>query len=328
MARLLVTGGAGYVGSHTLRRLARAGHETVVLDDLSGGHRFLVGDAPLVQGDVCDPNVVSRVFDARGPFDAVLHFAALISVGESVEEPERYGRVNVGGTRNLLDAARTHGVGAFVLSSSAAVYGEPETQPIPEDAALAPVSPYGQTKLEAERAVEDSGLPWAALRYFNACGADPEGGLGECHDPETHLIPRALEALAGLRPSLRIFGSDWPTPDGTCVRDYVHATDLGEAHVLAVEALLAGRAVGARNVGTGRGHSVREVVDAAERVVGRPVPVEEAPRRPGDAPVLVADAARLRRELGWEPRHSDLDTILATAWAWLEHWTRVRRGAG
>lgn len=339
MAHFLVTGGAGYVGSHTLRCLARAGHDAVVLDDLSSGHRFLVGDAPLVQGDVCDPNVVSRVFEERGPFDAVLHFAALISVEASVKDPQRYRRINVEGTETLIEAALAHGTRAFVLSSSAAVYGEPETQPISETARLAPVSPYGQTKLDAERSLEDaqqragsgrngltgSGLNWAALRYFNASGADPEGGLGECHQPETHLIPRVLEALTGLRSSLEIFGTDWPSPDGTCVRDYIHVTDLGDAHVLAVEALLEGREIGARNVGTGKGSSVREVLEAAERVVGRPVPVEASPRRPGDAPMLVADASRLRHELGWTPRQSDLDTIVATAWRWFQRWQEISR---
>ena len=225
MAHFLVTGGAGYVGSHSLRCLARAGHDAVVLDDLSSGQRFLVREVPLVQGDVCDPNVVSRVFEERGPFDAVLHFAALISVGKSVKDPERYRRINVGGTETRVEAALTHGTRAFVLSSSAAVYGEPETQPVSETARLAPVNPYGQTKLDAERILENaqrragpgrSGLNRAALRYFNASGADPEGGLGECHQPETHLIPCVLEAL-----------------------------------------------------------------DAAERVIGRPVPVEESPGRPG-----------------------------------------------
>jgi UDP-glucose-4-epimerase GalE len=211
-----------------------------------------------------------------------------------------------------------------VLSSTAAVYGHPELQPIPETARPAPVNPYGTSKLTVERMLADlessHGLRWAALRYFNACGADPEGDLGECHDPESHLIPVALEAAAGLRPSLQLFGTDYPTPDGTCIRDYVHVTDLANAHVNAVENLLEGRSVGARNLGSGRGHSNRQVLAAVERVLGRPVPVEEAPRRPGDPPELVADASLFQREFGWKPHHSDLTTVVTTAWAWLRRW--------
>jgi UDP-glucose-4-epimerase GalE len=323
VAHLLVTGGAGYIGSHTLRALLRAGHEAVVFDDLRGGHEFLAQGAPLVRGDICDEAALARLFAEHGPFDGVLHFAALIAVGESVAEPLRYYRNNVEGSATLLDAAVSNGVRAFVLSSTAAVYGHPESQPISEDAPTAPIKAMVERVLaDLQRSHE---LRWAALRYFNACGADPDGGIGECHEPETHLIPVALEATAGLRPHLQLFGTDYPTPDGTCVRDYIHVTDLAEAHVRAVEALLAGRHVGARNLGTGRGRSNREVLAAVERVLGRPVPLEEAARRPGDPPELVADAGRFRSEFGWEPRLSDLDTVVATAWEWLRRWRRLSR---
>lgn len=324
MARLLVTGGAGYIGSHCLRELQGAGHDAVVFDDLRAGLPELVHGAPLVEGNVCDPNDVSRVFESHGPFDGVLHFAALLSVGESVEQPLRYYQNNVAGSATLLEAMLANDVKAFVLSSTAAVYGHPESQPIAETAPLAPINPYGASKLMVERMLADlevsHGLRWAALRYFNACGADAAGDIGECHDPETHLIPVALEATAGLRPQLSLFGTDYPTPDGTCVRDYIHVTDLADAHLRAIEALVDGRQVRARNLGTGRGQSNREVLAAIERVLGRPVPCEEAPRRAGDPPELVADASSFANEFGWQPRHSDLDTIVSSAWQWLQKW--------
>ena len=321
MAHLLVTGGAGYIGSHCLRAQQRAGHRAVVLDDLSAGRPDFVHDATLVRGDVCDRNTVSETFAQHGPFDGVLHFASLISVGESVEQPERYRRNIVGGSTTVLDAAREHGARGFVLSSTAAVYGLPDVLPIPEEAPLAPINPYGEAKVAVEqRLAETEGIDWAALRYFNASGADPAGDLGECHDPETHLIPLALEAAAGLRPALRLFGADYPTRDGTCIRDYIHVSDLAEAHVRAMEALLAGRPVGARNLGTGRGQTNREVLAAVERVTGRPVPIEAAPRRAGDATELVADARRFRAEFDWEPERSDLESIVSTAWTWLRRW--------
>src|SRR5690606_13082061 len=259
-----------------------------------------------------------------GPFAGVLHFAGSISVPESVARPLAYYRNNTAASGALLEAALANGVRAFVFSSTAAVYGAPERQPIPEDIPLAPQNPYGASKATAGRRLADAerahGLAWLALRYFNASGADPAGGIGERHDPETHLIPLALEAAAGLRPALSLFGSDWTTPDGTCVRDYVHVSDLAEAHRLGIEALLAGGASGAYNLGTGRGHSIREVIAAVERVTGRRVPVVEAPRRPGDPPALVADPSRFRARFGWNPAHSDLDTIVRTAWDWLRAW--------
>lgn len=324
MAHLLVSGGAGYIGSHTLRALRRAGHTAVVVDDLRAGRAAFVEDAPLVRGDVGDADGLKRAFGAYGPFDGVLHFAASLSVPESVARPLAYYRNNVSAAATLIEAALVHGARAFVLSSTAAVYGHPPEQPIPESAPLAPINPYGATKAMVERILADveaaHGLRWAALRYFNACGADPEGGIGECHDPETHLIPVALEAAAGLRPELQLFGTDYDTPDGTCVRDYVHVTDLADAHVLAVEGLLAGRPGGPYNLGTGTGRSNREILTGIEPVVGLPVPYREAPRRPGDPPVLVADASRFRHDFGWTPRHSDLDTIVRTAWDWLSAW--------
>ena len=324
MAKLLVTGGAGYVGSHALRAVLRAGHRAVVVDDLRAGHAEAAEGAALVRLDVADRGGLARAFAEHGPFDGVLHFAASASVAESVARPLDYYRNNVAASLALLEVALANGVRAFVLSSTAAVYGSPEEQPISEEAPLAPHNPYGASKAMVERLLADAhaahGLPWMALRYFNASGADPDGGLGERHDPESHLIPLALEAAAGLRPRFSLFGTDYPTPDGTCVRDYVHVCDLAEAHVCAVESLLAGGPPGAFNLGTGRGHSNREVLAAIERVTGRRVPVAPTGRRPGDPPVLVADASRFRARFGWAPRLSDLDTIVATAWRWLRRW--------
>jgi UDP-glucose-4-epimerase GalE len=324
VAHLLITGGAGYIGCHALRAVQRAGHSAVVVDDLRAGNAALVHDAPLVRADVGDRNAVSRVFAEHGPFDGVLHFAASLSVPESLADPLGYYRNNVAGSAALIENAVSHGTLAFVLSSTAAVYGNARTQPIAESSPLAPINPYGASKAMVERILADveeaHGLRWAALRYFNASGADPDGDLGECHEPETHLIPVALEAVAGLREPLELFGTDYPTPDGTCVRDYVHVTDLAEAHVLAIDALVAGRRVGARNLGAGRGRSNREVIAAVARVTGRSVPLREAPRRAGDPPALVADASRFREEFAWIPRHSDLETIVGGAWAWLRRW--------
>jgi UDP-glucose-4-epimerase GalE len=241
-----------------------------------------------------------------------------------VADPLLYYSNNVVGSQALLEAAIAHGTRAVVLSSTCATYGHPESMPISEATPTNPINAYGASKLMVERMLADveraHGLRWAALRYFNACGADPEGDLGECHDPETHLIPVALEATAGLRDALQLFGTDYPTGDGTCVRDYIHVTDLADAHLRALEALLEGRTVGSRNLGTGQGLSNRQVIAAVERVVGRAVPVREAPRRPGDPPELVADARLFREEHGWQPRHSDIDSIVETAWAWLRHW--------
>jgi UDP-glucose-4-epimerase GalE len=327
MAHLLVTGGAGYIGSHTAIALRDAGHRVVVVDDLRAGHAFLVGESPLVRCDIGDPDAIAGVFTERGPFDAVLHFAASLIVPESVADPLKYYRNNVGGSAVLIDAAIRHGCRAFVLSSTCATYGVPARVPIDESAPLAPINPYGASKWMVERMLADAevahGLRHAALRYFNAAGADPHGRAGECHEPEIHLIPSALLAVAGLRPPLELYGTDYPTQDGTCIRDYVHVTDLADAHVRALEVLLSGASVGARNLGTGVGLSNREVLAAVERATGRAVPLREAPRRPGDPPALVADARRFRAGTGWDPRHSDLDTIVSSAWAWLRKWKRL-----
>lgn len=327
MARLLVTGGAGYIGSHVLRALLHAGHEAVVVDDLRAGRADFVRGAPLVVADIGDRAAMAQLFRERGPIDGVLHLAASLSVAESLAKPLLYYRNNVVGTANLLGECLAHGVHAFVLSSSAAVYGHPEQQPIAESAPQRPINPYGASKLMVERMLADlehaHGLRWTALRYFNACGADPAGGIGECHEPELHLIPLALEAAAGLRPKLALYGSDYPTPDGSCVRDFIHVSDLADAHVLAMEALLSGGPSGGYNLGTGVGRSNREVIDGIGRAIGRPVPFEEAPRRAGDPPILVADASRFMRDFGWQPRHSDLDTILRSAWSWLLAWKKL-----
>ena len=327
MARLLVTGGAGYIGSHVLRALLRAGHEAVVVDDLRAGRADFAQGAALVVADIGDREAMARLFREHGPIDGVLHLAASLSVAESVAKPLLYYRNNVVGSANLLGECLAHGVRAFVLSSSAATYGHPEQQPITESTPQQPINPYGASKWMVERMLADveraHGLRWTALRYFNACGADPDGGIGESHEPEIHLIPVALEAAAGLRPKLALYGTDYPTPDGSCVRDFVHVTDLGDAHVRAIEALLSGGPGGGYNLGTGIGRSNREVIEGVGRAIGRPVPFEEAPRRPGDPPILVADASRFMRDFGWQPRHSDLDTIVRTAWSWLRSWKQL-----
>jgi UDP-glucose 4-epimerase len=319
--RVLVTGGAGFIGATTAAALVRAGHEVVVLDDLSTGHRDAVPEeADFVHGDVTDPTVVAPVV-ARG-IDACVHFAALIEAGESMRTPERFFTVNTAGTARLLEVLLANGVERFVLSSTAAVYGEPERSPIDEDDPLVPTNAYGESKLLVERMLawhhRIHGLRTAALRYFNAAGATP--GRGERHDPETHLVPLVLQVAAGQRETISIFGTDYPTPDGTAVRDYVHVADLADAHVLALEAL---DDLGQLtcNLGNGAGFSVREVIEAARRVTGHPIPTEDAPRRAGDPAALVAASGRARELLGWRPRHSELDQIVTDAWT--EH---PRRG--
>jgi UDP-glucose 4-epimerase len=319
MPKILVTGGAGYIGSVTARHLLRRGFEVAVLDDLSRGHRDNVAPELLHVTRLQDTGAVTKILAG---VDAVVHFAAYMAVGESVREPELYFSNNVGGTLSLLEAMARAGVNKLVFSSTAAVYGNPERVPIPEDARFDPVSPYGESKaivekilrsLDKNRGLRSLALRYVALRYFNACGAEPEAGLGERHDPETHLIPLLLEAGATGKP-IRIFGDDYPTPDGTCTRDYIHVTDLAAAHVAALDHLLGGGASNAFNVGTGDGHTVMEVLRATENVTGMKVPYEMAPRREGDPAELVADAAKLRRALGWRPERSDLHAILRDAW--------------
>jgi UDP-glucose 4-epimerase len=319
-----VTGGAGYIGSHMVRVLLRAGHGVVVVDDLSSGHAdALPAGVPLVRADVRDAVAVGRALrDHRA--DAVFHFASRIQVGESVINPRLYWRDNLAAGIALLEAVLDAGVKRFVLSSTAAVYGDPIRVPLDEDHPTVPVNPYGATKLALEHVLADYarayGLEYAALRYFNASGADVEAGIGERHDPETHLLPIVLEAALGKRPHVTIFGDDWDTPDGTCIRDYVHVTDLAEAHLAALAYIgrsgASAKDPHAFNLGTGRGYSVREVIESAKRISGRDVPVVMGPRRAGDAPVLVASADRARRVLGWEAKRPSLDEIVSDAWKW------------
>lgn len=321
MPSVLVTGGAGYVGSHACKALAQAGFTPITYDDLSTGHRDLVRWGPFEEGSVGDGERLAGVIARHRPV-AVLHFAALSLVGESVRDPARYYRTNVAATLTLLEIMRRHDVEAMVFSSTCATYGLPERVPINEETPQKPINPYGWSKLMVERLMADHGaaygLQWAALRYFNAAGADPDGETGEDHATETHLIPRALLAAAGTLPSLDLFGADWPTPDGTCIRDYVHVDDLARWHVQALAHLLDGKGSVALNLGTGRGWSVREVLAAVERVTGRQVPIRIAARRAGDPPVLVADATRARAILGTEARITEMDTIVETAWRFLK----------
>jgi UDP-glucose-4-epimerase GalE len=316
MPKVLVTGGAGYIGSNTAQLLVRRGYRIVVVDDLSRGHQHNAGGLPFHRLNVLDTAALADLL-ARERVDAVIHFAAYISVGESTEKPALYFANNSGGTLSLLNAMAQARVKHLVFSSTAAVYGTPALVPIPEDAPFAPVSPYGESKVMVERVLawlgRYSDLRSITLRYFNACGADPESELGEEHDPETHLIPLLLKAVASGKP-ITIFGDDYDTPDGTCVRDYIHVADLAEAHVLALENLLQGGGSDAFNVGTGTGHSVKEVVRAVEEVTGRPVPFAMGPRRAGDPAVLVANSDKLKRVLGWTPRFVELKDIVRTAW--------------
>lgn len=328
--KVLVTGGAGYVGSHTAKALRRAGCEVVVLDNLSRGHEWAVRWGPLEVADVTREGELESVF-VRHRFDAVLHFAALAYVGESMREPAAYYHHNVEGTLKLCQAMRRHGVRQLVYSSSCAVYGIPPQQPITEETVPKPVNPYGETKLAAERMLHwlavCEGLSYVALRYFNAAGCDAEGEAGELHLPETHLIPRTLEVALGARPGLRIHGTDFPTPDGTCRRDFVHVSDLAEAHVLALRYLEGGGASVALNLGSGRPASVLEVVECVERVTKARVAREMGPRRTGDPAELVADSAKARRVLGWEARRSGLEEIVETAYRWYGRMLETAIGA-
>jgi UDP-glucose-4-epimerase GalE len=327
---ILVTGGAGYIGSHTVLALRERGRDVLVLDDLSEGHAEALRGAALARGSLLDREFVQQTFAAHR-IGAVFHFAARCYVGESVTDPGTYYRANVVGTMNLLDAMVATGVQRLVFSSTCATYGEPAKMPIVEDMAQSPVNPYGETKLVGERMLRDyhraHRLQSVSLRYFNAAGADPQGRLGEDHEPETHLIPLVIEAALGRRDGVTVFGDDYPTPDGTCIRDYVHVTDLSEAHILALEAMERGElGLAAFNLGNATGTSVLEVVRAAERVGGRPVPHRIGARRPGDPPVLVGSSERIGRELGWQPQHAAIDDIVATAWRW--HETHPRGYAG
>jgi UDP-arabinose 4-epimerase len=314
--RILVTGGAGYIGSHTCKVLAAHGYEPVTYDNLIAGHRDAVRWGPFVAGDILDTGRIAATLAEYKP-EAVIHFAAFAYVGESVEDPAKYYHNNVTGTLSLLDACRATGVRNIILSSSCATYGVPETLPISESEPQAPINPYGRSKLMMEHIVEDYaaayGIRYVSLRYFNACGADPDGELSERHDPETHLIPRALMAASGQIPHLAVFGDDYETDDGTCVRDYIHVTDLARAHALAAAYLADGGVSTAVNLGTGRGVSIREILTAIHRVTDREVPIVMEPRRAGDPPALFADPRLAADRLGFKAELSDIDTIVRTA---------------
>lgn len=316
--KILVTGGAGYVGSHTAKMLLAEGHDCLVFDNLSLGHRAAVPSGRLIVGRLHDRPLLESVLVGER-IEAVVHFAAFSLVGQSVSDPASYYQNNVVGSLSLLDAMRAAGVNRIVFSSTTATYGVPDRMPIDEDQPQRPINPYGFAKLAVEQVLSDYahayGLGYAALRYFNASGASPSGDIGEDHDPETHLIPLVLQVALGQRPHIEIFGDDYPTPDGTCLRDYIHVDDLASAHLLALERLQPGQGL-KLNLGTGRGYSVREVIDACREVTGHPIPTKIGARRAGDPPELVADARRARQQLQWQPKYVDLRSIVETAWRW------------
>jgi UDP-glucose 4-epimerase len=316
--RVLITGGAGYIGSHATRFFLEHGHNVTVLDNLSHGHTASVPGERFIRGDLVDSALLDAVLHERA-IEAVIHFAAFPYVGESVEDPAKYYHNNLANTLNLLAAMRRSGVTKIVFSSTCATYGIPHTVPITEQEPQEPINPYGRTKLAIEWVLQDYaaayGLSYAALRYFNAAGASPAGDIGEDHDPETHLIPLVLQVALGQRPHIQVFGTDYATPDGTCIRDYVHVDDLAEAHLLALTKLQPRRGL-ICNLGTGRGHSVLEVIRTCEEITGKRLAVQHGPRRPGDPPRLVAAAEHARAELGWRPRYTELHAIIETAWRW------------
>lgn len=316
---ILICGGAGYIGSHANKMLSRMGYETVVFDNLIYGHREAVKWGSFVEGDLKNPEEIEAVFE-KYPIDAVMHFAAYAYVGESVVDPEKYYFNNVACTLNLLRAMRRHGCDKIIFSSTCATYGEPERVPIVEEMDQRPINPYGASKLMVERILADYGVAYGlrsvALRYFNAAGADPEGEIGEDHNPETHLIPLVLDAASGKQPDIKVFGTDYPTRDGSCIRDYIHVEDLARAHVLALEYLQSGGASERFNLGNERGTSVLEVIEAARKVTGRDIPVTLVERRPGDPAVLVGSSEKAKRVLGWRPRYAEIETIVEHAWGW------------
>jgi len=317
--KILVAGGAGYIGSHTTKELIKEGFEVVVFDNFSTGKRELLTGGELFEGDLMDREAIKKAFEEKN-IEAVLHFASLIQVGESYTDPQKYYTHNLITSLNLLDVMLEAGIKYFVFSSSAAVYGEPLQNPIPESHPLNPINPYGQTKFFVEKVIQDYerayGLKFISLRYFNAAGADPEGNLGELHDPETHLIPNILLFLLGKKKSFEIFGTDFPTKDGTAVRDYIHVTDLAKAHVLALKKLLKSSQSEFINLGTNKGYSVLEIINKTEEITGEKVLYEEGPRREGDVPVLLASREKAEQILGWKLSHSNIETIIETAWNW------------
>jgi UDP-glucose-4-epimerase GalE len=316
--RILVTGGAGYIGSHSVKLFLERGHDVWVYDNLSMGHRAAVPSDRLIVGDLNEIARLDHIFVTQR-IEAVVHFAAFAFVGESVTDPGKYYQNNLVNTLNLMECMRRNGVKKIVFSSTCATYGIPQTVPITEEEQQQPINPYGNGKLAVEWALADYarayGWGYSALRYFNAAGASPDGSIGEDHDPETHLIPLVLQVALGQRPHIEVFGTDYPTPDGTCIRDYIHVDDLAEAHLFALEKMQPGKGL-CYNVGTGRGYSVREVIQAAEEVTGKKIAVKEGPRRPGDPPGLVACADKIRHELAWRPRYTELRGIVETAWRW------------
>lgn len=319
MLKILVVGGAGYIGSHMIDMLRQNNYEVIALDNLSTGYQDAVFDTTFINADLADTTALEKCF-SKYQFDAVMHFAAFMQVGESVQQPAKYYRNNVINTINLLDVMLRHNVNKFIFSSSAAVYGEPQYTPIDVDHPKNPVNPYGRSKWMVEQILQDYGLAYnlqsICLRYFNAAGADPSGRLGERHNPETHLIPLVLQAASGRRKNISIYGDDYPTQDGTCIRDYVHVTDLCSAHLLALQHLSQVKSNNAYNLGTGQGYSVIELIKTAEKVTHRPIPIVKCARRNGDPAILLADSQRAQKELGWQPQYSDLETIIKHAWQW------------
>jgi UDP-glucose 4-epimerase len=319
LQRFLVVGGAGYIGSHMVKLLLERGHRVAVLDNLSTGHRSAVAGVDFIEGDLGDKELLGTILSAE-KIDCVMHFAAFSLVGESVQDPLRYYWNNLAETSELLTAMREHGVDKFILSSTAAVYGEPDTVPILETASTNPTNPYGHSKVFIEQVLEDCrnayGMKYVSLRYFNAAGADQAGKIGEDHRPETHLIPLVLQVALGQRDSISIFGTDWDTPDGTCIRDYIHVNDLAEAHILAAQRMMDGGDSAVYNLGCENGYSVREIINIARHITGHPIPVREIQRRPGDPARLIASSKKIKAELGWRPRFDDPEKIIASAWKW------------
>jgi UDP-glucose 4-epimerase len=317
--KILVVGGAGYIGSHMVKDLLDAGYHVITLDDLSTGHRELLPGGEFVEGGLGDTVLLDKLFSTHN-ISSVMHFAAFSLVGESVEKPLKYYRNNMAATAELLDSMIRHSVKRFIFSSTAAVYGEPIDIPIRESHPCKPTNPYGESKIAVERMLKDCdsayGLKYISLRYFNAAGADKSGEIGERHRNETHLIPLVLEVAAGRRKNIKIFGADYPTPDGTCIRDYIHVNDLTGAHLLALNSLLSGGDSAVYNLGNNRGYSVREVIELARKVTGKPIPAIEADKRPGDPAILIASSDKIKKKLGWKPEYEDLETIIKTAWKW------------
>lgn len=317
--KILVVGGAGYIGSHMVKDLLDAGCHVITLDDLSTGHRELLPGGEFVEGGLGDSVLLDKLFSTH-KISAVMHFAAFSLVGESVEKPLKYYRNNMAATAELLDSMIRHSVKRFIFSSTAAVYGEPVDIPITESHPCTPTNPYGESKIAVERMLKDCdsayGLKYISLRYFNAAGADRSGEIGERHRNETHLIPLVLEVAAGRRENIKIFGTNYPTPDGTCIRDYIHVSDLSGAHLLALNSLLSGGDSAVYNLGNNRGYSVREVIELSRKVTGKPIPAIEADKRPGDPAILIASSDKIKKNLGWKPEYEDLETIIKTAWKW------------